>query len=198
MGTTPDLPRADTNANVLIREETPADVHAIYQLNVAAFRTDAEARLVDSLRSSGGLMLSLVAELEGEVVGHIGFSPVTVTPTTVSTSSPSPNVEETIGASVGVGLAPVAVLPTYQRRGIGASLIQAGLSQLRSRGDAPFCVVLGHADYYPRHGFLRASTFGIRWERPVPDDIFFVQELIPGGLGGVGGVVRFRPEFDSV
>lgn len=206
----------DTNADVFIREETPADVEAIYQLNVAAFRTDAEARLVDSLRRSGGLILSLVAELEGEVVGHIGFSPVTITTTppptststSISTSAPAPSLEETLGASdrigvnvgvsAGVGLAPIAVSPTHQRRGIGASLIQAGLSHLRSRGDAPFCVVLGHADYYPRHGFLRASMFGIRWERPVPEDIFFVQELVPGGLGGVRGVVRFREEFDGV
>jgi putative acetyltransferase len=202
MGTRPDLSKVHVN-NVAIREETPADVEAIHQLNVAAFKTDAEARLVDALRRGGALTLSLVAEVDGEVVGHIGFSPVTVTSTSTSTStsSPSPSLEETVGASVGVsvgvGLAPIAVLPTYQRRGIGASLIQAGQSQLRSR-NTPFCVVLGHADYYPRHGFLRAGTFGIRWERPVPEDIFFVQELQTGGLEGVSGVVRFRPEFDSV
>jgi putative acetyltransferase len=97
----------------------------------------------------------------------------------------------------GVGLAPMAVAPAYQRRGIGGRLIGDGLRRLRDAGH-PFCVVLGHADYYPRHGFLRASDVGLRWERPVPDDIFFVVELVPEGLAGVSGTVRYRPEFDAV
>jgi putative acetyltransferase len=167
----------------VIREETPADVTAIHAVNVAAFETDAEARLVDALRAAGALTLSLVAEIEGAIVGHIAFSPVTLT-----------SGQRTVA---GVGLAPMAVVPAQQRSGIGGKLVQEGLRRLRDAGH-PFCVVLGHADYYPRHGFLRASSFGIRWEHPVPDEVFFVQELTPGGLQGLSGTIRYRPELDAV
>lgn len=80
---------------------------------------------------------------------------------------------------------------------VGRALIAEGLGWLR-RAEHPFCVVLGHAHYYPRHGFLLASSFGIRWERDVPNDVFFVRELVPDGLAGASGIVRYRPEFDNV
>jgi putative acetyltransferase len=169
---------------IQIREEAQADVAPIHRVNADAFETDAEARLVDALRDGGGLVLSLVAESEGEIIGHIAFSAVVVTSDSGTTFS-------------GVGLAPMAVAPEHQRSGIGGRLIAEGLRRLRSRGQR-FCVVLGHPAYYPRHGFVRASTFGIRWERPAHDEAFFVQELVPGGLTGVSGTVRYRPEFDSV
>lgn len=171
-----------------IREERPADAHAIHAVNAAAFPTDAEARLVDALREHGGLLLSLVAEAEaeagGEIVGHIAFSPVTVTRADGSTAA-------------GVGLAPMAVVPRLQRAGIGSRLVAEGLRRLREAGHR-FCVVLGHPDYYPRFGFVPAATVGLRWERPVPDDVFMAQELTAGGLDGVVGVVRYRPELDAV
>jgi putative acetyltransferase len=169
---------------MILREETPADAQAIHHLNEAAFATDAEAHLVDALRNNGGLTLSLVAELDGEIVGHIAFSPVVVTRADGTTTS-------------GVGLAPMAVAPTHQRRGIGARLIAEGIARLRADGRS-FCVVLGHAEYYPRHGFSRASDFGIRWEHPGTEEVFFVQALAAGGLDGVSGVVRYRAEFDGV
>jgi putative acetyltransferase len=127
--------------------------------------------------------LSLVAEADLDIVGHIAFSPVVVD-----------SAQET---SYGVGLAPMAVAPAHQRQGIGGKLIDDGLRRLRDAGHR-FCVVLGHAEYYPRHGFARASDFGIRWERQVPDDVFFVRELAQGGLSGVSGTVRYRREFDAV
>lgn len=167
---------------VVIREEVPADVEAVHRVNEAAFDTEAEAKLVDVLRANAGLTLSLVAQADERIVGHIAFSPVVVTcgdGTTVA----------------GVGLAPMAVLPTHQRTGIGGRLIAEGLRRLRDAAHR-FCVVLGHPDYYPRHGFSVASRSGIRWERPVPDEAFMVQELVPAGLAGVSGVVRYRPEFD--
>lgn len=167
-----------------IREEGPADARAIHAVNAAAFPTDAEARLVDALREHGGLLLSLVAEAGGELVGHIAFSPVTVTRTDGSTAA-------------GVGLAPMAVLPRLQRAGIGGRLVAEGLRRLRDAGHR-FCVVLGHPDYYPRFGFVPAATVGLRWDRPVPDDVFMAQELTAGGLDGVAGVVRYRPELDAV
>jgi putative acetyltransferase len=167
----------------VIREEVPADAPATHRLNATAFETDAEAKLVDALRAAGALTLSLVAEANGEIVGHIAFSPVVV--------------DSATRTSHGVGLAPMAVAPAYQRQGIGGKLIDEGLRRLRDAGHR-FCVVLGHAEYYPRHGFTRAREVGMRWERPVPDDIFFVRELAPEGLAGVSGTVRYRPEFDAV
>jgi putative acetyltransferase len=166
-----------------IREETPADIAAIRALNVSAFETDGEARLVDALRANAALSLSLVAVASGEVIGHIAFSPVVI--------------ESEARAAQGVGLAPMAVSPAHQRQGIGGKLIEEGLRRLGAAGH-PLCVVLGHADYYPRHGFVRASSHNLRWEKPVPDEVFFVQRLSPDGLDGVWGVVRFRPEFDAV
>jgi putative acetyltransferase len=167
----------------VIRDEVPGDAAAIHGVNTSAFETDAEAKLVDALRAAGALTLSLVAEADGEIVGHIAFSPVVVN-----------SAERT---SRGVGLAPMAVVAAYQRQGIGGRLIDNGLRRLRDAGHR-FCVVLGHAEYYPRHGFTRASDYGMRWERPVPDDMFFVRALTPGGLDGISGTVRYRPEFDAV
>lgn len=165
-----------------VRHETPEDEADVHTLNASAFETDAEARLVDALRASGSLTLSLVAILDGTLVGHIAFSPVVV---------------EAKGRSVqGIGLAPMAVAPSHQRQGVGRRLIEEGLQHLRAQGH-PFCVVLGHVDYYPRHGFVRGSAHGIRWEQG-HDEAFFVQALTPGGLEGVSGVVRYRPEFDTV
>ena len=167
-----------------IRDEMPADETSIHALNAAAFETDAEARLVDALRGHGRLQLSLVA-LEGtSLVGHIAFSPVTIT-------QPDGAVVE------GIGLGPVAVTRKRQRLGIGSRLVRTGLDRLQVAGH-PFCVVLGHARFYPRFGFERASRFGIRWERDVADEVFFALELAPGTLSGVSGVVRYAPEFALV
>ncbi|MFO7563729.1 MAG: N-acetyltransferase [Enhygromyxa sp.] len=166
-----------------LRYESPQDAASIFTLNRAAFETDAEARLVDALRAAGGLSLSLVAELDGRLVGHIAFSPVTVS--------------DGDAVASGVGLGPMAVLPELQRQGIGGALVTEGLRRLGGAG-LGFCVVLGHAEYYPRFGFERASSHGIRWEHDVPEDVFFVQSLRPGGLEAVRGVVRYRAEFDGL
>ena len=168
--------------NVSVREETAADERAIHVVNAAAFETDAEARLVDRLRGHGALTLSLVAVVDGAVVGHVAFSPVIV---------------DGVGRTVpGVGLGPMAVAPSHQRQGIGGRLIEEGLRALRARGH-PFCVVLGHVAYYPRHGFVPALGRGLRWEHG-HDHAFFVQALAPGGLDGVTGVVRYHPELDAL
>ncbi|MCC6647446.1 MAG: N-acetyltransferase [Polyangiaceae bacterium] len=165
-----------------VRQETREDEAAVHALNASAFESDAEARLVDALRAAGALTLSLVAVANGTVVGYIAFSPVAV---------------EAAGRVVhGVGLAPMAVAPSHQRQGIGGRLIERGLRRLRAEGH-PFCVVLGHPGYYPRHGFVRASLHGLRWEQG-HDEAFFVQALTADGLSGVSGVARYRPEFDAV
>lgn len=157
---------------------------AIHAVNAAAFERAGEAQLVDALRAGGGLVLSLVAEEEGAIVGHIAFSPVTVT-------------QRDGGVAPGIGLAPMAVVPERQRAGIGGRLIAEGLRRLGEAGHR-FCVVLGHPEYYPRHGFVLASAHGLAWDRPVPDEAFLVRELVRGGLDGVRGVVRYRPEFEAV
>lgn len=173
---------------LVLRPELPSDTAAIHRVNAAAFETDAEARLVDALRAAGALTLSLVAVAEpgATVVGHIAFSPVTVTR------------EGEAGAAVsGIGLAPMAVLPEVQRRGVGTRLVEEGLKRLRSMGHR-FCVVLGHPGFYPRFGFVPASRHGLRWEQPAADEAFQVLALSPGGLDGVAGVVRYRPELSGL
>jgi len=166
-----------------IRRERRDDRAAVREVNELAFERSAEADLVDAVRSAGAVTLSLVAALDGAVVGHILFSPVTV-------ASPS-------GEFSAIGLGPMAVLPQHQRSGIGSALVRAGLGEI-GRAGHEVVVVLGHPAYYPRFGFVRASTLGVRWEYDAPDEAFMVVELRPGALAGRGGVVRFRPEFAGV
>ncbi len=164
-----------------IREERPTDRTPIFSLTERAFPSDAEARLIDALRLSQALTLSLVAEVDGLVVGHLAFSPVTIT---------TPDGR----AITAIGLGPMAVEPARQRTGIGAALIARGLERLRHDGHR-LCVVLGHPAYYPRHGFRPAHELGLRWEAG-HDHAFFARELVPGAA--VTGVVRYRPEFDGL
>lgn len=170
---------------IVIRDEEPSDVEAVHRVNVAAFPTDAEAKLVRALRDSDALVLSLVAEHDGEIVGHIAFSPVSIT---------SDDATMVVAA---IGLGPMAVAPPRQRSGIGAQLIEEGLRRLREAGHR-LCVVLGHPEYYLRAGFVRASKHDIWWERDAPEPSFMIQPLVSGALDGVHGTVSYRPEFDDV
>jgi putative acetyltransferase len=164
---------------VTIRPEQIEDAAPIRAVHCAAFPTDAEARLVDCLRTSGRARVSLVAEVDGLVIGHVVFSPVSVV-------APS-------GCTHGLGLAPVAVLPDHQRGGVGSALIRVGLAACRRQGCA-FVVVLGHPDYYPRFGFRRASDVGLGNEYGA-DKAFMVLELQPCSLPPEGGLVKYGPEF---
>lgn len=166
-----------------IRPEAPGDATAIRYVNALAFGRPQEADLVDALRRNGGLTISLVAVQDGRIVGHIAFSPVTITSDTA-----------TIDA---IGLAPMAVLPAYQRQGIGSQLVAAGLNACRNTHYS-VVVVLGHAQYYPRFGFTPARPQGIVWEHDVPDEVFMVKEIKAGALAQTRGVVKYRPEFDGV
>ncbi len=164
------------------RAETPADQAAVRRVNQLAFGTDDEANLVDALRDHASPYISLVAVEDGQIVGHIFFSPVTI--------------ESETSTFTAIGLAPMAVLPEYQRRGIGSALVGYGLRECR-RIDHDIVVVVGHAEYYPRFGFTPAREKGLRCEYDVPDDVFMVAELSPGALAGREGLVRYHPEFKN-
>ena len=168
---------------ITIRTERPEDASRVRHVNELAFGQPAEADLVERLRQTCTDSLSLVAE-DDAVVGHILFSSVVI-------ESPGRRV-------LGMGLAPMAVLPDRQRQGIGSQLVRRGLDILRARG-CPFVVVVGHPEYYPRFGFEPASMHGLasQWEG-VPEAAFMVLVLDMHALAGVSGVAKYRDEFNEV
>jgi putative acetyltransferase len=134
---------------------------------------------VDRLRRQAKPILSLVAESDGAIVGHILFSPVS------------------LAGSSGLklmGLAPMAVAPGHQMQGVGSALVREGLERCRQSGVAAV-VVLGHPEYYPRFGFLPSVRFGIGSEYDVPEEAFMAIELQPGALEHAGGTIRYHPAF---
>jgi putative acetyltransferase len=164
--------------DVIIRAETAPDQSMIWQVNEAAFGSAEEADLVGALRTQGVVLLSVVAELDRQVVGHILFSRMSIeTPT------------EAIAA---VALAPMAVLPRYQRQGIGGRLIRYGLDALRALGER-IVIVVGHPAYYPRFGFSTEQARSL--ESPFPPDAFMALELSPGALDRIRGRVRYPQPF---
>jgi putative acetyltransferase len=142
---------------IVIRTETSEDIDAITKVTVAAFKTleisnHTEQFIIAALRAAKALAVSLVAELDGRVIGHIAFSPVTI-------SDGTPNW---------YGLGPVSVLPEYQRKGIGKALIREGLSRLKDL-NARGCCLVGPPDYYRKVGFENVS--GLVHEG-VPQEVF--------------------------
>jgi putative acetyltransferase len=166
--------------DITIRTEQAADGAPIREVLVSAFGTGQEAALVDRLRQNGRILLSLVALCAGEVVGHIAFSEVTIADGTASEK--------------GAGLAPMAVSPQWQKRGIGARLIRAGVAACEELG-VGFIVVLGEPEYYRRFGFAPASLRGMRNEYGA-DGAFMVLELSPGAMPA--GLVRYATEFAAL
>lgn len=164
-----------------IRSESPTDIPAIYALHAASFPTSAEAELVDALRESGRLQVSLVADDDGQVVGHVAFSPVTV---------------HQDDSAAGAGLGPIAVQWAHRRRGVAAALIEEGLRRCRSTG-VGWVVVLGDPKYYTRFGFRPAREFRLTDEFG-GGDAFMVLELTPGAVPRDVGLVMYAPEFAAV
>ncbi|MEG4444249.1 N-acetyltransferase [Microcoleus sp. AT9_B5] len=163
-----------------IRTEKPEDVEAVRNINIAAFGRENEANLVDRLRGIASTF-SFVAVQFDRIVGHIFFSPVVV--------------EGKCSRNLSIlGLAPVAVLPNYQRQGIGTLLIREGLKEC-ARSGFQAVVVLGHPDFYPRFGFIPASKKSLKCEYDVPDEAFMVLELESGALEDCSGTVKYRSEF---
>jgi putative acetyltransferase len=171
-----------TRNSISIREEQSSDRSAIRSVHLAAFEGAIEADLVDRLRESCHERISLVAVLDRLLVGHILFTPATI-------ESP----DRRLG---GWALAPMAVLPEYQRRRIGTLLVEHGLAMVRAK-QAPYVVVLGHPQYYPRFGFDQASQWSVRCEWDVPSEVFMILPLDRDQLHGAKGLARYRPEFSD-
>lgn len=166
----------------IIRKEYYGDMDAIRSVHEQAFNQSAEADLVDALRMAGKTTLSLIAEENRALVGHILFTPVTI--------DGCPQMLAAIG--------PMAVLPRMQQHGIGRLLIRTGIYVCREMGIKAL-VVLGYPEYYPRFGFVPASGFGLSspW-KDIPDEAFMALELEDGALDRVSGTVRYADEFDHL
>jgi putative acetyltransferase len=168
---------------MIIRREEPQDMAAIRDVNEQAFDGSAEANAIGALRDRGAATLSLVAVIGGQIVGHLFFTPAVI--------------EAPDRSWPALGLAPLSVLPEYQRQGIGTALMDAGLEECRHLGGERV-IVLGHPDYYPRFGFERASQHDGRFEFEAPDEACMILALQPGALDGVSGVAKYQPEWNGV
>lgn len=168
---------------MIIRQEDPRDIKYIHALNELAFGQSQEANIINKLRINCDNLLSLVAVENEKIVGHILFSPATI--------------EGQHGVMKGMGLAPMAVLPEMQRKGIGTQLVKAGIENLRKK-QCPFVIVLGHSEYYPRFGFERASLYEIKcqWEG-IPDEAFMIFWLDKATMNTVSGLAKYRDEFNA-
>jgi putative acetyltransferase len=170
---------------MIIRSEKPQDHEAIHRVNRLAFGREEEASLVAALRRSDAYIpgLSLVAEENGGIIGHILFTRIHIKGKTRSVEA--------------LALAPMCVLPEMQRRGIGSALVEIGLEECAEFGHR-IVIVVGHPEFYPRFGFRPAAESGIQAPFPVPSEAFMALALVPGALSWVSGIVVYPPEFSSV
>ena len=164
---------------MVIRAEEQGDWAAVQEVNASPFETSAEARLVGRLREEARPVISLVAEHEDEIVGHIIFSPVSLSGHTDLKM---------------MGLGPMAVLPKQQRKGVGSALVRAGLEESKEL-EFGAVVLVGHPEFYPRFGFRPASRFELACEFEVPEEAFMALELQPGFLADVSGTIKYHPAF---
>jgi len=169
------------NYSAIIRPYRDEDGAAVYRIHERAFGGGEEAELVEAIVHDYAAVCSLVAEQEGAVVGHILYTALDIEP------APSPQRRL-------LALAPLAVLPEYQRQGVGDALTRESLRQL-GVADWDGVIVLGHPEYYPRFGFGSASRYGIQFPGEVPAASFMALPLIEGALDGCDGVVRYHPAF---
>lgn len=174
--------------NVEIRQEEPRDFEPVFKLIEKAFEPLAQSDhkeqfLVERLRKSDAFIaeLSLVAEMDNKIVGHILLTKL--------------KIKGDLKEFDSLALAPVSVLPQYQGNNIGGALIERAHSKAREQGYKSV-VLLGHQQYYPRFGYVQADTFGIEFPfEGVPKENCMVVELVNGGLTGVAGKVVYPPEF---
>jgi len=168
----------DSKSPLLVREERLGDRERVRIVNEDAFGRPDEADLIDRLRAEGAVLLSLVAEVDGHIIGHVLFSRMAV--------------ETAQGSLAAVSLAPMAVLPDHQGRGVGSQLVRRGLAELRDRGDR-VVIVLGDKEYYSRFGFSPEKARYLA--SPFPPEAFLALELADGALAGIHGAVRYPAAF---
>ena len=168
-----------------IRAETAKDYAAIYEVNQKAFGGEVESRLIEALRKSSQFLseLSLVAEENQKIVGHILFSPAVID--TGKEKAPI------------LALGPMAVIPEFQNQGVGSELVREGLTECKRLG-YDVVVLVGHPHFYPRFGFTPARAKGLECTFEVGDEAFMITELVPEALEGMRGVVRYPAEFDGL
>ena len=171
--------------DISVRKEESYDHSRVQKLLAEAFETDAEARLVDKLRENPDFVpeLSFVAEHDGRIVGYILFFPIAIISKQDRHNS--------------LALAPMAVTPKYQRKGVGKTMVEHGLTKARLSGFGSI-IVLGHSEYYPRFGFRPASLYGVKAPFEVPDEAFMALALTLNGLDNVSGTVVYPEEFNEV
>jgi putative acetyltransferase len=164
--------------HITVRRERRDERAAISAVDVAAFGRPDEADLVERLHQEGVVLASFVAEIDGQIVGHILFSRMLIETADVRVAA--------------VALAPMAVTPDRQRRGVGSQLIREGLAWLSGRGEH-IVIVLGHPDYYTRFGFSTDRARALA--SPFPPEAFMALELVPGALDGIRGSIRYPDAF---
>jgi len=170
--------------DIVIRKEEEKDYKKIYEVNKLAFQQENEGKLIEKIREGDNFFpeLSLVAEIDNRIVGHILLSKIKI-----------------VGDSVyeSLALAPMAVIPNLQRQGIGSALIKKGMEKAKEQGFSSI-IVLGHKDYYPKFGFQKASKWNIRCPFEVSDEAFMAIELKENALKSKPGVVEYPDEFIEV
>lgn len=175
-----------------IRLEKEDDKDGVFEVNTLAFDSGTEAELVDNLRDYDGPFVSVVAEQNGKIVGHIIFTPVEID----EDEKARPMLPEEVDPVI-YGLGPMAVRPDLQRTGIGSALVYEGLERCIDL-DIDAVVVIGHPQYYPRFGFVPGSSLGLRNEFGVPDDVFMALELNADCLNNTSGIIRYNPCFTEI
>jgi putative acetyltransferase len=169
---------------MLLRTETPKDYDHVYQLNIAAFgNREDESKLIERIRLSEEFIpeLSIIADNQGEIVGHILLSKAKVV-----------QADEIYDVIV---LAPVAVHPMHQKKGIGGMLINEGVKRATRLGYG-LVLLIGHPTYYPKFKFQQAAKYGLTLRQfDVPEDVFMVRELIEGELGRISGELQYPKAF---
>jgi putative acetyltransferase len=171
---------------MIIRKERESDEQQIWALNSKSYETNTEANLVNGLRNCGCEFLSLVAEVDQRIVGHILFTPIELLD----------EMYQINDARI-MGLVPITVAFEYRLKGIGSELLRVGLEHCREL-DYDAVAVLGYASYFPKFGFVPSATYNIKSEYDVPEEVFMIHELIKGSLKGLRGTVHFHDTFNKV
>ncbi len=169
---------------VTIRKEEEKDYKRVHEVSCLAFQQENESKLIEKIRKGKNFIpeLSLVVEIDDEIVGHILFSRIKIIGDLVYDS---------------LALAPMAVIPEFQKRGIGSKLVKKGIEKAKELGFDSI-IVLGHKEYYPKFGFQRASKWNIKCPFEVPDEAFMAIELTKKAFEGKAGTVKYPDEFMEV